>query len=116
MEVDASTDASDVDVKQVSDDISEMQFGVENEQFSDSDLALIKGSTNTRTYGCPIKKPWAAETLQSRKLRMFADRLIRQSLVHHPHLHTGVPLGDVAEILRLGRGFALGSSAKLAVA
>ena len=118
MEVDASIGASDADVKQggVSDDISDMQFGVENEQFSDSDLALIKGSTNTRTYGCPIKKPWAAETLQSRKLRMYADRLIRQSLVHHPHLHTGVPLGDIAEILRLGRGFALGSSAKLAVA
>ena len=100
----------------VSDDISEMQFGVENEQFSDSDMALIRGSTNTRSYGCPLKKPWAAESLQSRKLRMYADRLIRQSLVHHPHLHTGVPLGDIAEILRLGRGFALGSSAKLAVA
>ena len=89
---------------------------MENEKFSDSDMELITSTTNTKTYGCPIVKPWAAETRQSRKLRMYADRLIRQSLVHHPHLYTGVPLGDVAEILRLGRGFALGSSAKLAVA
>ena len=71
---------------------------MENEKFSDSDLELIKGSSNTRTYGCPITKPWAAETHQSRKLRMYADRLIRQSLVHHPHLYTGVPLGDIVSL------------------
>ena len=111
VEVDASLDASGAGVKQeeVSDDISEMQFkfGVENEKFSDSDLALIKGSTNTRTYGCPITKPWAAETLQSRKLRMYADRLIRQSLVHHPQwsstlvfrLETSLKFSDLAGVL-----------------
>ena len=59
--------------EEIADDISELQFGVENEKISDSDMELITSTTNTKTYGCPIVKPWAAETHQSRKLRMYAD-------------------------------------------
>jgi hypothetical protein len=82
--------------------------------FSASDLELLTSARETKTYGCPISK--GAESRQSRKSRMHADRLIRNSLVHHPHLYTGVDIGNVAEVLRLGKGFALGSEAKLAVA
>ena len=82
--------------------------------FSASDLELLTSARETKTYGCPISK--AAESRQSRKHRMHADRLIRNSLAHHPHLYTGVDIGNVAEVLRLGKGFALGSEARLAVA
>jgi hypothetical protein len=75
---------------------------------------VVEVDLTARSFLNPITQ--MAESSKARSDRMLVWRLLRESLVNHPHIISQVEHGKVAELVKLAREFALGSAPDLHVA